>query len=600
MYPQGSIHSLLPQGSTAPPAQGHLLPFKKKVLLEATRATQVLNRPGLVVDQQAASAGFVHSALLELERVTGITISNIDGQIQIRSHKRNMIIMSLLLPIGAIPHTSMSFLCTNWPGSAEMILGAAPSLVNEEIGWAGLSKQVVKHCAQCKSRCRYSAFRGSLRRGSNWLNSSKAMCIFPLKDGFDLHNSMDLMVTNGARLTKVCRTQKIYIMCIAWDLKINSKLYPGEPGCDGASCRSTDLAKERTRTLSFFIFFLASCLLSTGPLFALDYSSLSFSPAQLRTTQSTPFLILTCVFDVSFFYSTLPVHSFNSYTFFSSVSVSSYHYIHFSAWIFSLPCSSLLFSLLFIPFLYFTPLSSHHRFPWPSFLLKSSIFVTQSFVLWDAKNEPQSQRTRCPPRSNQLLRWHRHSTAMCKAVVQNPLHRTTRMAAATTNIHAAIPLRSAQGCERQKTTCTAAARSNIRKYAPMQFATTEFPNTKTLIALIAQENNSKPMKPQFHRTVTRPWSKPWSEDDPTPFRSITVEDAKTKQFWETSFTNLTILKANHFSWHAHLLTSLSYDILFSWHFFLLISFSWHHFLPTLSLGIHLLAFFLLTSDISFS
>jgi len=93
---------------------------------------------------------------------------------------------------------------------------------------------------------------------------------------------------------------------------------------------------------------------------------------------------------------------------------------------------------------------------------------------------------------------------MCKAVVQNPLHRITRMAAATTNIHAAIPLRSAQGCERQKTTCTAAARSNIRKYAPMQFATTEFPNTKTLIALIAQENNSKPMKPQFHRTVTRP------------------------------------------------------------------------------------------------
>ena len=112
----------------------------------------------------------------------------------------------------------------------------------------------------------------------------------------------------------------------------------------------------------------------------------------------------------------------------------------------------------------------------------------------------------------------------------------------------------------------------------MQFATTEFPNTKKLVALIARKrlkNHQKPMKSQFHRTATRSESKLWSEDDPPCLETITFEDAKTKQFWETSFTKLKIWKAKHLSWHAQILTSLSYDI----------SFSWQHFLHTLPLGI---------------
>ena len=108
--------------------------------------------------------------------------------------------------------------------------------------------------------------------------------------------------------------------------------------------------------------------LNSGSFFALD-SFLSFAPAQLRSTHSTPFLVLTFAFYVfSFFNSTIIF--LKSLMFFSSVSVSS------PSWIFSLPCSSLLFFLL---------LRTSHLclliiFPWPAFLLKSSISVTGSLI----------------------------------------------------------------------------------------------------------------------------------------------------------------------------------------------------------------------------
>ena len=46
-----------------------------------------------------------------------------------------------------------------------MILGAAPSLVDQEIGGAGLSEQVVQQCAQCKIRCRIFSLQGLVEEG---------------------------------------------------------------------------------------------------------------------------------------------------------------------------------------------------------------------------------------------------------------------------------------------------------------------------------------------------------------------------------------------------------------------------------------------------